>query len=73
MCQFMWVKDEIFAQLRQVDVYLTGFAQRAGSTCTVTKEKTLKCKFPENINESQKDFSLYFYHDKGGEGNFISE
>lgn len=68
----MCVEQKVFAQLRQVDVcYLTGLAQRAGSTCTATHEKNLKCKFAKNIYELHKDFSLFFYPDRGAEGNCL--
>ncbi|XP_025100595.1 uncharacterized protein LOC112567922 [Pomacea canaliculata] len=35
--------------------------------CTATDGNHLKCKFPENINSTRKDFSVYFYPDTGGE------
>ncbi|XP_025103113.1 uncharacterized protein LOC112569519 [Pomacea canaliculata] len=50
-------------------IFLTtrGLAQMAGSTCTATNERTIKCMFPENVNEAQNDFSLFFISDGGAE------
>ncbi|XP_025100593.1 uncharacterized protein LOC112567919 isoform X2 [Pomacea canaliculata] len=42
--------------------------QGGGDTkCTTTDGNNLKCKFPENINSTRKDFSVYFYPDTGVE------
>ncbi|XP_025100816.1 uncharacterized protein LOC112568034 isoform X1 [Pomacea canaliculata] len=35
--------------------------------CAATSEKNLVCKFPDNVNSTQKDFGVYFYPHDGGE------
>ncbi|XP_025100600.1 uncharacterized protein LOC112567924 [Pomacea canaliculata] len=39
--------------------------------CTATDGKNLKCQFPENINSTRKDFSVYFYPDTGVEDKVV--
>ncbi|XP_025100590.1 uncharacterized protein LOC112567918 [Pomacea canaliculata] len=37
------------------------------TTCTPRNWKTLQCNFPQNINTTRKDYTVYFLPDNGGE------
>ncbi|XP_025099930.1 uncharacterized protein LOC112567455 [Pomacea canaliculata] len=48
-------------------------ARGSGQTkCTATDEGNLKCQFPENINSTQRDFSIYFDPDHGSEEQLVA-
>lgn len=55
----------VLCQILCLDMFVSG---NKDTVCTDIDGKNLQCTFPENINSTKKDFSVYFYPETGGEG-----
>lgn len=47
-------------------------AGRNETKCSLVSREKLMCKFPQDVNKTQVDFSVYFYSDDGGEEGLIN-